>query len=305
MARAHTHTHTHTCTHTHTLTYLYRHTDPLTHFPYFPLLSWSPSGSCECGVNRLLPVCGAVRGGHAGGVSYGSVQRPLCRAHVGEGWVQPRGLAGVGIVRPWGLVLSVLELSPGGQRGESRAIMREAQRGVGDVGAWGGRGRGLSVVAPRRRLALDLGLGGVGGRRGGLRLLLLFGEPGGVATSSSQGVGVGWGRGSSRRSPGHALRVAVRGEVLVELVHVKRLDVGHHLVAYLADVHGAKVDVGLGAGWWWTTGCPFGSHPKGSPGPSWSSGRSCSPLPLGIWQLPRLELCLWGGGGCGWAVTLT
>lgn len=64
--------------HNHTLTYFaHSHTNPLTHFPYFPLISWSPSRSCECGVNRLLPVRWAVRGGHAGGVSYGSVQRPL------------------------------------------------------------------------------------------------------------------------------------------------------------------------------------------------------------------------------------
>lgn len=79
-------------------------------------------------------MCGAVRGGHAGGVSYGSVQRPLCRAHVGEGRVEPRGLAGVGIVCPGGLVVSILKLSPGGQRGESGAIVREAERGVGDMG---------------------------------------------------------------------------------------------------------------------------------------------------------------------------
>lgn len=296
-------THTHADYHILARTHTHTQTDPLTRFPYFPLLSCSPSRSCECGVNRLLPVCGAVRGGHAGGVSYGSVQRPLCRAHVGEGWVQPWGLAGVGVVRPGGLVLSVLKLCPGSQWGESGAIVREAERGVGDMSAGGGRGRGLGVVAPSRWLALDLSLGGVGGRRRGLGLLLLFGEPGGVPTSGGQGVGIRWGRGASRRDPGRTLRVAVWREVLVKLVHIKWLDVGHHLVADLADVHGAKVDVGFSSWWWWTTRCSFSSYPEGSPGPPWSSRRSCCPIPLCIWQFTRLELCFWGGGGRGWAVT--
>lgn len=298
MARAYTHARAHThifCT----------HTDPLTHFPYFLLLSWSPSRSCECGVNRLLPVSGAVRGRHAGGVSYGSVQRPLCRAHVGEGWVQPRGLAGVGIVCPGGLVVSVLKLSSGGQRWKCGAIVRQAEWGVGDMGAWGGRGWGFGVVGTRDRFTFDLSLGWVRGRWGGLRLLLLFGQPGGVPACSSQGVGVRRGRGSSCRSPSRALRVTIWREVLVKLVHVKWLDVGHHLMADLADVHGAKIDVGFSTWRWGTTGWPFSSNPKGSPGPPWSSRRSCSPLPLGIWQFPRLEFCLWGGRWSWRAVTLT
>lgn len=296
MARTHSHTRSHA--------QIFAHTQIHSQASNISLCS-APSRSCECGVNRLLPVCGAVRGGHTRGVSYGSVQRPLCRAHVGEGWVQPRGLAGMGIVRPGGLVLSILKLCPGGQRGESGAIVREAKRGVSDMGAWGRRRGGLNVVTTSSRFALDLSLGGIGGRWRGLRLLLLLGEPGWVPTSSGQGVSIRRGRWSCCRGPTAALRVAVWREVLVKLVHVKRLDVRHHIMADLTDVHGAKVDVGLSTWGWGATRCSFSPHTEGSSGCTWSSSRPCSPFSLGIWQFPRLELCLWGGGGRGWAVTLT
>lgn len=281
------------------------HRHSLIHFPYFPLLCWSSSGSCECGVNRLLPVCGTVRGCHSGWVSNSSVQRPLCRPHVGEGWVQPWGLAGVGIVCPRGLMVSVIELSPGGQRGECRTIVREAERGVGDVGAWGGRGRSLDIVAARHRLALDLSLGGVSGRGRDLRLLLLFGEPGRVATSCSQGICVRGGWGAGYRGHGCTLRVAIWRKVLVKLIYIEWLNVGHHFMADLTDVHGAKVNVGFSAWGWWPTGCPITCHPEGSPWTPCSSRCSCCPLPFGIRQFARLELCLWGGGWCRWAMTLT
>ena len=151
----------------------------------------------------------------------------------------------MGIVCSRGLMVSIIKLSPGGQRGESRAVMGEAERGVGDVGARGGRGRGLGIVAARRRLALDLCFGGVGGRRRGLRLLL-FGEPRRVTAGGSQSIGVRRGGRARRRGHGGALRVAIGRKVLVELIHVERFDVGHHLVADLADIHGAKVDMGFG-----------------------------------------------------------
>ncbi|KAG7281625.1 hypothetical protein CRUP_019137 [Coryphaenoides rupestris] len=52
---------------------------------------------------------------------------PLCWAHVGEGRVQPRGLAGVGVVGPGTLVLPVLKLSTGGQRREGGAVGSEEE----------------------------------------------------------------------------------------------------------------------------------------------------------------------------------
>lgn len=97
-------------------------------------------------------------------------------------------------------------------------------------------------------LAFDRSFGGVGGRRGGLGLLLLLGEPGRVPAGGGQGVSIRGGRGAGRGGPSSALGVPVRREVLIELVDVKRLNVGHHLVADLADVHGAEVDVGFSAG---------------------------------------------------------
>ena len=180
-------------------------------------LSWPRQG----GVDGLLPVGGAVRLGHAPRVGDGGEQGPLGGPHVGEGRVQPRGLAGVGVVGARrGLVVRVLgELRPRRQRREGGAVVRQAERGVGHVGAR--RRRHLGEVAPADGgpLALDLGLGGVGGQRGGvvrrgLLLLLLLGQPAGrVAARRRQrrgdAVGVGGGPGP-RGASGPARTAAQR-----------------------------------------------------------------------------------------------
>ena len=83
------------------------------------------------------------------------------------------------------------KLGAGGQRGEGRAVVWQAKRGVGDVGATAARLSGK--VAHRSGLALDLGFGRVGGQRGGvvlLLVLLLLGQPGGrVSAGRRQGRG--------------------------------------------------------------------------------------------------------------------
>lgn len=117
----------------------------------------------------------------------------------------------------------------------------------------------LAVVARAQLLCLDLGgslltllallsYSAQGGQR---VLLLLLGHPGvgpdigrladrGAADAVAAGV-AGLGR------PGHP-SVAVRRQVLIELIDVKAAHVGDDLAAQLADVHGSKVDVELATG---------------------------------------------------------
>ena len=67
------------------------------------------------------------------------------------------------------------------------------------------------------------------------------------ATADGVGAGVadrGGVAGAARRA-----RVAVGGQVLVELVDVEGLDVGDDVAAELADVHVAEVDVELAPDW--------------------------------------------------------
>lgn len=112
---------------------------------------------------------------------------------------------------------------------------------------------------------------------------MLLGDPGRVSAGRSQGApeAVAGGRGC-RVAPDMAwvASVSVGRQVLVELVDVKGLHVGHHLVADLADVHVAEVDVGLS---------PF---PQGAP------------FPLGV-SFACLQLSLRGGGRRGGAMALT
>lgn len=116
----------------------------------------------------------------------------------------------------------------------------------------------------------------------------------GGGQSGGNAIGVGRARGARRPA-----RVPVRWQVLVELVDVEGLHVGHHLVADLADVHVAKVDVGLPPS---RSGArsPLPTYPQVSAGPS----STAATLPLPLSRLPGLKLCLRRGGGCGWAVAL-
>lgn len=87
--------------------------------------------------------------------------------------------------------------------------------------------------------------------QGGQRMLLLLGDP---AVGSNVGclancgavedVVVGVARLGRAGHPG----VAVRGQVLIELVDVEAADVGDDVTAQLTDVHGAKVYIELAAG---------------------------------------------------------
>lgn len=134
--------------------------------------------------------------------------------------------------------------------------MLQVEGAVGDVLR---RALLLAVVAWTQLLGLDLGgprltllaLLSSPTQVGQGVLLLLLGHPGlgpnggrladgRAADAVTAGVPGLWGA----AHPG----VAVRGEVLVELVHVEAPHVGDDLAAQLADVHGAKVDVELAAG---------------------------------------------------------
>lgn len=118
---------------------------------------------------------------HGPGVGNGGVQGPLRGAHVGEGGVQARGLAGVGVVRAGRLVLRVLrELRARRQRGEGGAVVRQAERRVRYV-----RTASRGGIASEVRLALNLRFPSVRaqvllGRE------LLFGEPSGGVTASGR-----------------------------------------------------------------------------------------------------------------------
>lgn len=266
-------------------------------------LSWPR----QCCVDGLFPVRGAVWLRYVGWVSDGGVQGPLGGPHVREGRVQPRGLAGVGVVWPWGLVVSVFsKLSPGGQWGEGRTVVRKAEGSVGDMGT--GWGCLYEVTTSTSGLALDLGLGGIWAQRGAmmlLRLLLLLGEPGcwvstgrcqswGDAISVRRGWSSCWSRYSRCALPNP--RVPIGGKVLVKLIHIKRFHVDHHLMAHLTNVHVTKVNVRFPRSRsTWASLC---SHcATGAPIPN--------TLPFSIPCLTRLRLSLGSGGRCGRTVTLT
>lgn len=121
----------------------------------------------------------AVRLRHGSGVGNGGVQGPLRGAHVGEGGVQARGLAGVGVVRAGRLVLCVLrELRTRRQRGKGGAVVWQAKRRVCYV-----RTASRGGIASEVRLALNLRFPSI---RAQVLLgwQLLFGEPcGGVPAS--------------------------------------------------------------------------------------------------------------------------
>lgn len=263
---------------------------------------WCLSWPRQSGVNGLLPVCGAVRLWHTGWVSDGSVEGPLGWPRVGEGWIQSWGLAGVAVVRAGGVVLGIFcKLSSWGQWGEGRAVVRQAERGIGDVStSWGCF---CKVTPSTRSLALDLCLGRVRAQRGAVVLLrLLLGEPGcwvsaGRSQSWRDAVGVGGGcRSTSCASNLPNAWVPIRGKVLVKLVDVKRLHVGHHLMAHLTNVHITKVDVRFSRSrGTWTSFCSQSSTERPLP----------STLPLTFPWLPRLRLGFRSGGRRGRTVALT
>lgn len=267
-------------------------------------LSW-PRQRC---VDRLFPVCGAVRLRYAGWVSDGSVQRPLGRPHVRKGGVQPRSLARMGVVWPRALVVGVFcKLSSWGQRGEGRAVVRKAEGGVSDVGTcWSCFHK---VTRSTSGLTLNLGFGGIWAQRGAMvllwRLLLLLGEPGcwvstGRCQSWGDPIGVRRGRSSCCGSCSPRTRpnpwVPIRGKVLIKLIDIKRLHISHYLMTHLTNVHVTKVDM---------------RFPR--PRSTWASFRShCttrSPvpgsLPLTISCLCRLRLGLGSSGRCWRTVALT
>ena len=265
-------------------------------------LSWPR----QCSVDRLFPVRGAVWLRNVGWVRDGSVQGPLGGPHVRESRVQPRGLAGVGVVWPWGLVFSIFsKLSPGCQRGEGGTVVGKAEGSVGDMGtSW----CCLCKVTPSTSpLALDLGLGGIWGQRGTmmLLLLLLLGEPGcWVSTGRCQSWGDaisvwrGWRCSCCGYCPSTLANpwVPVGGKVLVKLIDIKRFHVDHHLVAHLTNVHITKVNVRFPrARRTWASLC---SH--------WATGATIPrTLPFTISCLTRLRLILGSGGRRGRTVTLT
>lgn len=208
-------------------------------------LSWTR----QCCVDRLFPVCRAVRLGDIGRVSYGSVQGPLGGAHIREGRVQPRSLAGMSVVWTRGLVVSIIgELGPGCERGKGRAVMRETEGSIGDMGTSWSR---FSKVAPcSPSLTLDLGLGGIWTERGAMVLvLLLLGEPccwvsAGCCQSWGDAISVrGWITCHGSRCPSSLPhpRVPVRREVLVKLIDIEWFHVDQHLMAHFTNVDIAKI----------------------------------------------------------------
>lgn len=209
----------------------------------------------------MLRAVGLGDGGDPRSVCNGGVHRALRGVHVGEGGVEAAALAGgVAVVRAGVLVVGVVVLGAG-DGGVGRAVVLEVEGAVVELL------RGvlllLAVVAGAELLRLDvcplLRRALLAAQRWQRvlclrlclrrRLRLLLGHPhvagpGLRARCAADAVAAGVGDLAGLPVCGRDPRVAVGGEVLIELVDVEGLDVGDDVAAELADVHVSEVDVG-------------------------------------------------------------
>lgn len=262
----------------------------------------------ELRVDGLFPVLRAVGlrdRGHPRRVCDGGVHGALRGVHVGEGGVEASALpGGVAVVGAGVLVLGVIVLraGDGGVRG---AVVLQVEGAVAQLLLLlllllRGVLLLLAVVAGAQLLCFDVRpllcrtlltaqcwqcvlCRGLCWGLWGLWLLLGHpGVPGARRRAGRAADAVGTAVGGDLAVGGRDPRVAVGGQVLVELVDVEGFDVGDDVAAELADVHVSEIDVGRLA----------------------AAFRQRAALALQVLLARLLSVRFGGGGGCGGTLRL-